>query len=203
MPAAVAVTAPGALRTLCNRPWRCWMRAARPGTSIPQTARRIETGHNWQAELAVTFRKPIEAEHKAGEAGMTGSRRLRIASTVATSRTRWKGGTSRREDSSAKPIWPRTRLEFNNAVMNFKEGSYDQIPYAGLSADYVYRRPNARSRAWRGQIRRSGRASISPLKLITAKGRRRPLRRPCCPHFAPGRLAAALSQVLRNEACGS
>ena len=30
-------------------------------------------------------------------------------------------------------------LEFNYAVMNFKERSYDQIPYTGLSADYVYR----------------------------------------------------------------
>ena len=31
--------------------------------------RRVETRHNWRAELAVTFRKLIEAEHKAGEAG--------------------------------------------------------------------------------------------------------------------------------------
>jgi hypothetical protein len=30
-------------------------------------------------------------------------------------------------------------LEFNYAVLNFKERSYDQIPYTGLSADYVYR----------------------------------------------------------------
>ena len=30
-------------------------------------------------------------------------------------------------------------LEFNYAVMNFKERSYDEIPYTGLSADYVYR----------------------------------------------------------------
>jgi hypothetical protein len=30
-------------------------------------------------------------------------------------------------------------LEFNYAVMNLKERSYDQIPYTGLSADYVYR----------------------------------------------------------------
>jgi hypothetical protein len=30
-------------------------------------------------------------------------------------------------------------LEFNYAVMNFKERSYAQIPYTGLSADYVYR----------------------------------------------------------------
>jgi hypothetical protein len=30
-------------------------------------------------------------------------------------------------------------LEFNYAVMGFKEGSYDQIPRTGLSADYVYR----------------------------------------------------------------
>jgi gamma-glutamyltranspeptidase / glutathione hydrolase len=35
--------------------------------------RRIETGNNWQAELAVTFRKLIEAEHKA-----TGSRNDRL-----------------------------------------------------------------------------------------------------------------------------
>jgi len=30
-------------------------------------------------------------------------------------------------------------LDFNYAVMGFKEGSYDQIPHTGLSADYVYR----------------------------------------------------------------
>jgi hypothetical protein len=30
-------------------------------------------------------------------------------------------------------------LDFNYAVMNFKERSYDQIPYSGLSANYVYR----------------------------------------------------------------
>lgn len=30
-------------------------------------------------------------------------------------------------------------LDFNYAVMGFKEGSYDQIPRTGLSADYVYR----------------------------------------------------------------
>jgi len=30
-------------------------------------------------------------------------------------------------------------LDFDYAVMNFKEGSYDQIPHTGLSADYVYR----------------------------------------------------------------
>ena len=30
-------------------------------------------------------------------------------------------------------------LDFNYAVMNFKEGSYEQIPHTGLSPDYVYR----------------------------------------------------------------
>ena len=30
-------------------------------------------------------------------------------------------------------------LDFNYAVMGFKENSYDQIPHTGLSADYVYR----------------------------------------------------------------
>jgi len=30
-------------------------------------------------------------------------------------------------------------LDFNYAVMGLKEGSYDQIPHTGLSADYVYR----------------------------------------------------------------
>jgi hypothetical protein len=30
-------------------------------------------------------------------------------------------------------------LDFNYAVMGLKEGSYDQIPQTGLSADYVYR----------------------------------------------------------------
>jgi len=30
-------------------------------------------------------------------------------------------------------------LDFNYAVMGLKEGSYDQIPHTGLSADYVFR----------------------------------------------------------------
>ncbi len=30
-------------------------------------------------------------------------------------------------------------LDFNYAVMGLKEGSYEQIPHTGLSADYVYR----------------------------------------------------------------
>jgi len=30
-------------------------------------------------------------------------------------------------------------LDFNYAVMNLKDGSYEQIPHTGLSADYVYR----------------------------------------------------------------
>lgn len=30
-------------------------------------------------------------------------------------------------------------LDFDYAVMNFKEGSYEQIPHTGLSADYVFR----------------------------------------------------------------
>ncbi len=30
-------------------------------------------------------------------------------------------------------------IDFNYAVMGFKEGSYDQIPHTGLSADYVFR----------------------------------------------------------------
>ena len=30
-------------------------------------------------------------------------------------------------------------LDFNYAVMDLKEGSYDQIPHTGLSADYVFR----------------------------------------------------------------
>jgi hypothetical protein len=30
-------------------------------------------------------------------------------------------------------------LDFNYAVMDIKEGSYDQIPHTGLSADYVFR----------------------------------------------------------------
>ena len=30
-------------------------------------------------------------------------------------------------------------LDFDYAVMDFKERSYDQIPHTGLSADYVFR----------------------------------------------------------------
>ena len=31
-------------------------------------------------------------------------------------------------------------IDLNYALLEFKEGGYDQIPHTGLSADYVYRR---------------------------------------------------------------
>ena len=34
---------------------------------------------------------------------------------------------------------PPEMLEFEYNVMNYKERDYDEIPYAGLSADYVFR----------------------------------------------------------------
>jgi hypothetical protein len=38
-----------------------------------------------------------------------------------------------------KDLSKQSLLEFNYGVMNFKERGYDQIPYTGLSEDYVYR----------------------------------------------------------------
>jgi hypothetical protein len=49
-------------------------------------------------------------------------------------------------------------LEFEYSVMNYKERSYDEIPFTGLSADYVYRETKravqgaagAKTRIWPG-----------------------------------------------------
>ncbi len=42
-------------------------------------------------------------------------------------------------------------IDFNYAVMGFKEGSYDQIPHIGLSADYVYRETKRTLKGVRGK----------------------------------------------------
>lgn len=74
---------------------------------------RIETGHNWRAELAVTFRKLVEAEEKA-----KGSRESRLQAVadrfyrgdIADALERWyieKGGFLRKRDLAAH----RTRVE--------------------------------------------------------------------------------------------
>ena len=123
--------------------------------------RRIETGQNWQAELAATFRKLIETEHKAGEAERTGSGQFRIASTVVTSRTRWsiwyieQGGFLRKTDLAAH----KTRVEDPvhadyRGYPIYKCGPWTQGPYlletlrllggfdikgmGFLSADYIH-----------------------------------------------------------------
>jgi gamma-glutamyltranspeptidase/glutathione hydrolase len=98
--------------------------------------RRIETGRNWQAELAVTFRKLIEAEHKT-----RGSRKDRLQAVanrfyrgdIADALERWyiaQGGFLRKTDLAAH----RTRVEDPiHAVYRgytvYKCGPWTQGPY--------------------------------------------------------------------------
>jgi gamma-glutamyltranspeptidase/glutathione hydrolase len=122
---------------------------------------RIETGHNWQAELAVTFRKLIEAERKAG--GRRNDRLQAVADRfyrgdIADALERWyiaQGGFLRKADLAAH----RTRVE--NPVQAgyrgykvYKCGPWTQGPYlletlrllegfdikkmGFLSADYIH-----------------------------------------------------------------
>jgi gamma-glutamyltranspeptidase/glutathione hydrolase len=123
--------------------------------------RRIETGHNWQAELAVTFRKLIEAEHKA-----VGSRKDRLQAVVdrfyrgdiADALERWyiaQGGFLRKADLAAH----KTRVEDPvqtgyRGYTVYKCGPWTQGPYlletlrllegfdikgiGFLSADYIH-----------------------------------------------------------------
>jgi gamma-glutamyltranspeptidase len=74
--------------------------------------RRMEPGHNWQAELAVTFRKLIEAEHKS-----VGSRKDRLQAVadrfcrgdIADALERWyiaQGGFLRKADLAAHVLEP-------------------------------------------------------------------------------------------------
>jgi len=123
--------------------------------------RRIETAHNWQAQLAVTFRKLVEAEHKA-----RGSRLDRLQAVadrfyrgdIADALEHWyiaQGGFLRKADLAAH----RTRVE--NPVHSgyrgyevYKCGPWTQGPYlletlrllegfdikrmGFLSADYIH-----------------------------------------------------------------
>ena len=123
--------------------------------------RRIETGRNWQAELAVTFRKLIEAEHKAG-----GSRSDRLQAVadrfyrgdIADALERWyiaQGGFLRKADLAAHT----TRVEdpvhaAYRGYTVYKCGPWTQGPYlletlrllegfdikgmGFLSADYIH-----------------------------------------------------------------
>jgi gamma-glutamyltranspeptidase/glutathione hydrolase len=87
----------------------CDPRCGRPSWYIDTSdGRKVETGRNWQAELAVTFRKLIEAERKAGASQSDGLQAVADRFYLATSRTLWNAGTSHREDSSVRPTWPRT-----------------------------------------------------------------------------------------------
>jgi gamma-glutamyltranspeptidase/glutathione hydrolase len=123
--------------------------------------RRIETGNNWQAKLAVTFRKLIEAEHKA-----TGSRNDRLQAVadrfyrgdIADALERWyieQGGYLRKADLAAH----KTRVEdpvhagYRDCTI-YKCGPWTQGPYlletlrllegfdiklmGFLSADYIH-----------------------------------------------------------------
>ncbi len=123
--------------------------------------RRIETGRHWQAELAVTFRKLIEAEHNAG-----GSRNERLQAVadrfyrgdIADALERWyiaQGGFLRKADLAAH----KTRVEDPvhagyRGYTVFKCGPWTQGPYlletmrllegfdikkmGFLSADYIH-----------------------------------------------------------------
>ncbi|HYM05048.1 MAG TPA: gamma-glutamyltransferase [Terriglobales bacterium] len=123
--------------------------------------RKIETGKNWQAELAVTFRKLVEAERKAG-----GSRNDRLQAVadrfyrgdIADALERWyiaQGGFLRKADLAAH----RTRVEdpvYANyrGYTVYKCGPWTQGPYlletlrllegfdirkmGFLSADYIH-----------------------------------------------------------------
>ena len=98
--------------------------------------RRIETGHNWQAELAVIFRKLIEAEHNA-----RGSRLDRLQAVtdrfyrgdIADALERWyiaQGGFLRKADLAAH----RTRVEdpvhaSYRGFTVYKCGPWTQGPY--------------------------------------------------------------------------
>jgi gamma-glutamyltranspeptidase/glutathione hydrolase len=98
--------------------------------------RRIETGRNWQADLAVTFRKLVEAEQDA-----TGGRADRLQAVadrfyrgdIATALERWyiaQGGFLRKADLAAH----RTRIEDPVKVQYrgytvLKCGPWTQGPY--------------------------------------------------------------------------
>ena len=98
--------------------------------------RRIETGRNWQAELAVTLRKLIEAEHKAEGSR---SRRLRAVADrfyrgdIADALERWyvaQGGFLRKADLAAH----KTRVEDPisagyRGYTVYKCGPWTQGPY--------------------------------------------------------------------------
>ena len=123
--------------------------------------RRIDTGHNWQADLAVTFRKLIEAERKA-----KGSRSDRLKAVadrfyrgdIADALERWyigQGGFLRKVDLAAH----KTRVEDPvhagyRGYTVYKCGPWTQGPYlletlrllegfdikgmGFLSADYIH-----------------------------------------------------------------
>ena len=70
--------------------------------------------------------------------------------------------------------------------MNFKERSYDQIPYTGLSADYVYRETKRALEGVAGTHTQiwPGIDIDIPTETNHSKHHRRQSRRLCWPHFA-------------------
>jgi len=132
-------------------------------TSYTDTSdgRRIETGRNWQAELAVTFRKLVEAEHQA-----KGSRKDRLQAVadrfyrgdIADALERWyieQGGFLRKADLAAHRtrVEDPVRAEYRGYTV-YKCGPWTQGPYlletlrllegfdikrmGFLSADYIH-----------------------------------------------------------------
>ena len=72
--------------------------------------KRIETGVNWQADLAVTLRKLVESEKARKVRGSRDCKPSRTDSIAATSPTRWRPGISKRAVSFVSRIWPHTKL---------------------------------------------------------------------------------------------
>ena len=101
------------------------------------SGQKIETGVNWQADMAVTFRKLVDV--RKGRERYARSRNCkpsRTASIAATSPTPWKPGISKREASFARRIWPRTKLPSSirsqttyRGYTVYKAGPLTQGPY--------------------------------------------------------------------------
>ena len=87
---------------------------------------KIETARNWQADLARTLRKLVEAEQKTmRETARSGCKRWLTAFIAAISRTSWKSGTYRREDFCENGIWRPT-------------GPISKIRFPWITADIKY-----------------------------------------------------------------
>jgi gamma-glutamyltranspeptidase/glutathione hydrolase len=102
--------------------------------------RRVETSHNWQAELAMTFRKLIEAEHKAG-----GSRNDRLRGVadrfyrgdIADALERWYVAQGGYRGYTVYKCGPWTQGPYLLETLRLLEG-FDVKGMGFLSADYIH-----------------------------------------------------------------